>query len=213
MGSFETGYLELFIGPMFSGKSTKLCHELSFYADIGMTVLYVNSLDDTRTLGEEKVSTHNSSYTGLSPKITALKSKTLREVDVTDYAVIGIDESQFFEDLIDVVEEWVTQKHKVVYCAGLDGDRFRKQFGYTLQLIPLANWVTKFNAKCHICLTANTPVSPPGPRGRRLANMTITDAPFTAGLSTSKTQKLIGGADTYAPMCRYHFEQHMNLTS
>lgn len=206
MSEFESGYLELFIGPMFSGKSTKLCHELSVFADLGKTVLYINSIDDTRKSGEDKVSTHNSTYTGLSPKIIAVKAKTLREVNVDAFSVIGIDESQFFDDLVEVVDQWVTEKHKVVYCAGLDGDRFRKQFGYTLHLIPLADAVTKLTAKCHSCLSVHPTASPPG---RRMGNMVITDAPFTAGLSKSKTQKLIGGADTYVPMCRYHYEQHM----
>lgn len=203
-GIEEAGYLELFIGPMFSGKSRKLCHVLSHNADVYsyMNVLCVNSHDDTRTQGDEKVSPHGSD-TRLSPKVTAIKSKTLREVDVTNFDIIGIDESQFFEDLIEMVELWVTHLHKVVYCAGLDGDRFRKQFGYTLQLIPLANRVTKFNAKCQVCKDI---VKSKGGKPKR---SDVLDAPFTAGLSTTKTQKLIGGADLYVPMCRAHYEQHM----
>ena len=42
------GYLELFMGPMFSGKSSKIVFKLTSMADQGFKCLYVNSVKDER---------------------------------------------------------------------------------------------------------------------------------------------------------------------
>ena len=186
---------------MYSGKSTTLMRELTTYADLGLKVIYINHSDDNReSYGDSNFSTHNSQYTHISPKIRAVKTSSLGSVCdlVSEYQVIGIDETQFFTDLKEMVSNWVTQKHKMVLCAGLDGDAFRNPFGQTLELIPLANYVTKLNAKCHQHLNDRT-----GFAG-------IVDAPFTVRLSKSKEQKLVGGADLYVPACRQHYDEYQN---
>lgn len=72
--------------------------------------------------------------------------------------MIAIDEAQFFTDLESFCKRAVDRDCKVVYVAGLDGDFRRKPFkmdpkrsSQILQLVPLADNVTKQHARCHYC--------------------------------------------------------------
>lgn len=89
---------------------------------------------------------------------------------ISKYDVIGIDEGQFFADLSKVCDELATQG-KIVVVAALDGDFKRKvnattracvyaissflyllqPFGSTLDLIPMAEDVTKLSSVCMSC--------------------------------------------------------------
>lgn len=197
------GTLYLKIGPMFSGKTTWLNGELTDLADKRFSVLKITHLDDQRkdvACSDDSGSTHNSSYTGLSAKINRLKVTSLKEVDVTPYHVIGIDEAQFFDDLISQVEYWVETLGKHVRVSGLDGDCFKQKFGHVLDLIPMCDQVTKLTASCQICLAELE-------RSDFHGNILSIVGPFTKRLTPSTTQKEIGGSNTYIPVCRYHHAQ------
>jgi len=198
MHKSSSGYLSLYVGPMFSGKSSALLHDLTMYGDIGMKVLYINHSDDTRrSSGDTIFSTHNSSYDKISPKIAWEKVAKLTDLDVSKYDVIGIDEAQFFEDLYANVLKWVHEDSKVVICAGLDGDVFLRPFGHILELVPLCDKITKLTAKCYKCLEFS--LKPPY----------LVDAPFTIRLSSSFEQKVVGGSELYLPVCRFHHKNHI----
>ncbi|XP_057754251.1 thymidine kinase b [Arachis stenosperma] len=98
--------------------------------------------------------------------------------------VIGIDEAQFFEDLYDFCREAADHDGKTVIVAGLDGNYLRRSFGSVLDIIPLADTVTKLTALCEIC-------------GKR--------AFFTLRKTQEKQVELIGGGDVYMPVCRHHY--------
>lgn len=97
-----------------------------------------------------------------------------------DYEVIGIDEGQFFPDLVEMTEQWASAG-KVVICAALDGDFLRRPFGRVLELVPLAESVTKLSAICQVCF---------GP------------ASFSKRLGAETALEVIGGADKYIATCR-----------
>ncbi|KAG6537415.1 hypothetical protein ZIOFF_002509 [Zingiber officinale] len=61
--------------------------------------------------------------------------------------VIGIDEAQFFVDLYDFCCNAADRDQKTVIVAGLDGDYLRRRFGSVLDIILLANSVTKLTAR------------------------------------------------------------------
>ncbi|KAL9251759.1 Thymidine kinase-like protein [Drosera capensis] len=105
-----------------------------------------------------------------------------RAYDESD--VIGIDEAQFFEDLYDFCQRAADHDGKTVIVAGLDGDYLRRSFGSVLDVIPLADSVTKLTARCEIC--------------GKLAH-------FTLRKSDETKTELIGGADKYMPVCRQHY--------
>lgn len=198
--SNHRGTLSLRIGPMFSGKTTWLNGELTQLSDKGFSVLKIIHDHDDRydvSSNDRSGSTHNSSYKSLTDKISVIRTKDLKSIDVSDFNVIGIDEAQFFENLVSIVEKWVEVEGKHVRVTGLDGDSFKEKFGDILDLIPLCDDVTKLKASCKICLEE---LISNGFNGNILA----IEAAFTKRLDDSNEQLLVGGIDKYIPVCRYH---------
>lgn len=175
--------LHLIVGPMYSGKTSDLLGRLSPHVFAGQEVLYINSTLDTRTDGP--FSTHNPLLTG-TPVGSVLKVKKLADVDVGPYATIGVDEAQFFDDLM-VVQEWVDRLRKVVYVASLDGDSERRPFGNVLKLIPYCDSVIKLTAVCVGCAASSG---------------TVIRAPFTERTEATTEQVKVGGTESYRPLCR-----------
>ena len=115
-----TGFLHIIFGCMFSMKTTKMVETLTNYSVITNTkALIINHVFDTRDIAN-KISTHNPLFKGLPSNIHVISSKNLSEVNIDEYNVIGIDEMQFFEDLYEVVLNWVS-KGKHIIAAGLNG--------------------------------------------------------------------------------------------
>ena len=99
--------LELVIGPMFSGKSTKLIRKIQLAKSINKKVLVIKPLIETR-YGENKLSSHSLEYE------LCQSSSTLETFsnDVPNYDLIVIDEGQFFSDLKNYVIKWCEQFKK-----------------------------------------------------------------------------------------------------
>jgi thymidine kinase len=177
----------IFIGSMFSGKSTALIRECSRFEAIGMDVLYVNHVYDVRTGDYIQTHTHN--------KKEAIKFSHLMNIpdEVFNKAeVIGIDEAQFFPDLYEFVLK-CEAADKTVVIAGLDGDSDRKPFGQILQCIPLCDSVTK--------LTAMDMISKDG-----------SDAIFSLRLKnvSQDGQVCVGAADKFVAVNRSNYLKEMN---
>jgi len=194
------GTLDIAVGPMFSGKTTWLNGELTKLADKDFSVLKIIHSDDIREdveNSDNSGTTHNSSYKNLSKKIVCIRASKLSDINVDDFHVIGVDESQFFPDLIQVVSSWVEVLGKHVRVSGLDGDAFKNKFGQTLDLIPLCDQIIKLKASCKLCLDELKKYEFKG-------NILSIDAAFTKRLSTSTEQKIVGGSNIYIPVCRFH---------
>ena len=179
------GYLDLIMGPMFSGKTEFLLRELHIFSIMGASVLYVNHSLDTRG---EIFSSHNPF---LKP-IVNFHSKKLSDITdlltiAKDYLVIGIDEAQFFGGLKDVVMELVEQQGKRVLVAGLSGTFKRTAFGDMIDLIPLCDRVTKLTSCCTECAK----------------HKKIKQAHFSHRLDhTNVDNILVGASHEYVPLCR-----------
>ena len=174
------GRVEIVIGSMFSGKTTELIRRISRYDAIGTKTLLINHSFDTRT--GESVKTHSNQVK------KALKTKNLLDIIETDEyiesSVIGIDEAQFFNDLLEFVLK--SEKDKIIIIAGLDGDSNRQPFGEILNCIPLADSVVK--------LTAMDMISKDG-----------TPAIFTKRISSDKDKILIGAQDEFVAVSRKNY--------
>ena len=181
-----TGYLCMFIGPMFAGKSTKLLQEARKYTNNER--LLVKHSSDNRYVKDNNtnyISTHDGTYIPCQSynRLFDFNNNNLDNLKNENIKAIFIDEGQFFEDLYDIVLILVNKYNKDVYISGLDGDYKREPFSQILQLIPEADTVSKINAKCYKCER---------------------NAPFTSRLVEIKGKVVIGGSDKYQPSCREH---------
>jgi len=191
------GYLELFIGPMFSGKTSKLLeiYKQSMFCNI--PIIVINHSSDTR-YHDTHLSTHDKTmipcvqttellsiwdYGSIDEPIEEKLYDT--HIQFRESKVVLINEGQFFSDLLPCVEE-LLKEGKHVYVCGLDGDFERKKFGTILDLIPLCDKVTKMTSLCSRCKDGTAGI-------------------FSLRITQEKTQFLIG-SDNYIPVCRKCYE-------
>ena len=143
----EEGWVEVICGPMFSGKSEELIRRVTRYQIARVPVQTFKPRLDVRYAATEVVS-HSSLKVDAIPVETA--AELLRRVeDSTE--VIGIDEGQFFDDLLVEVVEQLAGAGKQVIVAGLDTDFLRRPFEPIPTLCDRAEYVTKMLAVCHRC--------------------------------------------------------------
>lgn len=159
--------------------------------------LLINHIFDDRN-EQIGVSSHGSSFKGVSELIDIVKSGNLEDVNTEGYDVIGVDEAQFFSSL-EKVFDWLSQG-KVVIVSGLIADAFMKPFGKINTLITFADTVIQCHAICSECIKCKGKIITPD----ALAGM---KAPFTFRLEASTEQISVGASDKYIPVCRYHYNQ------
>jgi thymidine kinase len=176
--------LELYIGPMFAGKSTTLLNIIKRNKFMSIPTFCVTSSLDTRWDNKDISITSHTGEKCAASSTTRLMDLKLHPNYKTAKCII-IEEAQFFSDLKEFVLHAVEVDEKDVVCAGLDGDSLRRPFGQILDLIPYCNSVTKLNAKCAQCKNNGL---------------------FTFRKSQANTnQVMVAGADEYEPLCRKHY--------
>lgn len=180
--------LKLYLGPMCSGKTHHLIADLNRLHDLDCKVLYINSSKDTRDANSEYSTNSKRKPSIHCPRV---KTRLLSEVDIKEYSIIGIDEGQFFDDLPETVRSWMTSGRSVI-CAGLDGDFRQKPFGRILELVPLCSSgkLFKLEAACEEC---------------RLKNL-LTNTKYTKRIVPGNQVELIGGKESYRPVCWEHIQ-------
>ena len=196
----ESGYLEIILGGMYAGKTSRLVEIYKQCKFCNISVAVINHSIDNR-YDEELLSTHD------QVKIPCIKTDKLMDVwtnfisleqdislvprvkdklKVATSSVILINEGQFFPDLEEFVKSLLLNNKKVYVC-GLDGDFERKKFGQILDLIPLCDKVTKLTSLCSICKDGTPGI-------------------FSKRLSEEKTQTIVG-SDNYIPVCRSCYDK------
>ncbi|CAJ2658231.1 unnamed protein product [Trifolium pratense] len=179
-----SGDIHVIVGPMFAGKTSSLIRRIQSESDSGRNVAIIKSSKDTR-YGLDSIVTHDGAKLPCWPLTNLSSFKQKFGIDAYEKLdVIGIDEAQFFDDLYDFCREAADHDGKTVIVAGLDGNYLRKSFGSVLDIIPLADSITKLTAQCEIC-------------GK--------NALFTLRKTQDKQVELIGGVDVYMPVCRQHY--------
>src|SRR3990167_818411 len=198
-----TGELRVIFGPMFGGKTAKLTSELSVHEGIGHRILVINHAYDNRSETGEAQSSGILTSHQLTPSrlnhVEEISVSNLRDVpeeNIKHAEVIGIDESQFFDD-IELCIEWASKLGKVVYAAGLLATSENKMFGNFYKLLPYALIIKHRIAVCTICMkkleqAGILGIRPPG-------NMTLclsrTDSPIMVG------------SDKYISSCLTHWTE------
>lgn len=196
------GFLSLYIGNMFSGKTTCTLKELTMFAELTNTkVLLINHSLDNRDI-TNKISTHNPTFKNTHQNIDIVSSSTLSSVDVSSYLMIGIDEAQFFQDLYDtIVNNWLPLGKRIV-AAGLNGNAKKELFGDIYRLIPHVDDLKFCTAICKLCISefGTDKILTP----QILETM---KAPFTKKIAGDLEMNIeVGNGDKYIPLCRRHYD-------
>ena len=173
------GRIELILGPMFAGKSTELLRRLKRLEISGKKCVTIKYINDDR-YSADNISTHD------RQERQALACKNLNDIKemILQHEVIGIDEGQFFSDIVEFSESAANQG-KILIISALDGTFQRKAFGSILDLVPIAEKVKKLGAICKICSEK---------------------ASFTFRTVLCNDIELIGGENLYIPLCRHCFQ-------
>ena len=195
------GQLDLVLGTMFSGKTTYILSQIAKMAELNYSILYVNIEFDNRS--ETIFSTHNPFFDihkdfikkeAISNNVEMIKTKTLIGIEFEKKDVIIIDESHFFDDLVEFVNKCLDM-NKYVIVAGLIADFKGNKFGKTLDLIPICSNIKRLHAYCSECAK----------------DKICCIATYSKRIVKSKKFIDIGGSEKYIPVCRTHFKQEIQF--
>ncbi|XP_059990966.1 thymidine kinase, cytosolic isoform X3 [Lagenorhynchus albirostris] len=130
------GQIQVILGPMFSGKSTELMRRVRRFQIAQYKCLVIKYAKDTRY--SSNFSTHDRNT------MEALPACVLRDVaqEALGVAVIGIDEGQFFPDIVEF-SETMANAGKTVIVAALDGTFQRK--------VEVIGGADKYHSVCRLC--------------------------------------------------------------
>ena len=178
-----TGWIEVIVGSMFSGKSEELIRRLNRARIARQKVQVFKPVIDSRYSVRE-IASHSGHKHDSKPVSTV--AEMLDEIE-PDTQVVGIDEGQFFDmALIDAVNELASSGKRVI-VAGLDQDYTGRPFEPMPQLLSVAEFITKTHAICVKCgSTAN----------------------YSQRTVESEARVEVGASDKYEARCRKCFVPH-----
>lgn len=187
----QTNYLKLYIGPMFSGKTSNLLTEICKYSDVYNVLVVNHVLDKQRHLDSnfENIKTHdNESYPAIMVQ-TLLELKNNILYNKAD--VVIIDEGQFFTDLYEFLSMELNNlsQVKTFIVAGLSSDYKMSPIGDIIRLIPLCDEIYKLKSSCTVC---NQPAS-------------FTKKNYN---NHNNNQIQVGNSELFYPVCRLHHRLH-----
>ena len=191
------GQLDIILGTMFSGKTTYILSKIAKMAELNYSILYINIEFDNRS--EQMFSTHNPFFDSqvdfvkkesIKKNVQMIKSKKLGELDISNKDVIIVDESHFFDDLVDFVNKCL-DSNKYVIVAGLQADFKGNKFGKTLDLIPICSNIERLHAYCSECAK----------------DKKCSIAVYSKKIVKCRKSIDIGGSEKYIPVCRFHYNQ------
>jgi thymidine kinase len=178
------GWIEVIVGPMFSGKSEELIRRLR-RAEIGkQRVQIFKPLIDQRYANNGIVS-----HSGLeiASELIQNGAEILSRVEPRT-EVVGIDEAQFLSDtVVDACVRLADLGKRVIVC-GLDTDFMGRPFEPMPRLLSVAEEITKLLA---ICMRCGNP------------------AVHTQRLVASEELIIVGAGEIYEARCRRCFEPQL----
>ena len=181
------GFLSVTVGPMFSGKTSKLHREYKRYESLGRSMIVLTPDIDNRyqSVVSAAINHDRSAIPAIPVGITNLLA-VLDSEAFADATVIGIDEAQFFKGCLIpfVVAALAAQKQVIV--VGLNADAEGEPFGDILALMAKAEQIELLSALCKRCGDG-------------------TEAFFSRALGSREGQVAVGGAEMYEAVCRTHY--------
>jgi len=178
------GWIEVIVGPMFSGKSEELIRRLRRAEIARQRVQIFKPFIDQRYANSEIVS---HSGLGIASDLVRTAGEILQKVEPRT-EVVGIDEAQFLGEVIAEVCVKLADSGKRVIVAGLDTDFMGRPFEPMPRLLAVAEEITKLLA---ICVRCGNP------------------AVHTQRLIASEDLIVVGATGMYEARCRRCFEPHL----
>jgi thymidine kinase len=177
--SERKGHIELICGSMFSGKTEELIRRLNRAKLAKLNVeIFKPSVD--KRYHEFDVVSHNENSIRSTPVNFAGDILLL----TSNCDVVGIDETQFFDEDIVRIAQILANQGKRIILAGLDMDFEGRPFGPMPLLMATAEFVTKVHAICMQCGDL---------------------AAFSHRLSSEKEKVVLGEKESYEARCRKCF--------
>ncbi len=179
--------LIVYCGPMFSGKSDELIRELKRAPHAKYNVIAFKPVVDNRRGSDTINSQNGSDY----PAISVENPEDILAMVGPDIDIVGIDETQFFDNRIVSVVFNLLARGKKVIVAGLDKDFRGEPFGPMAFFKQEADHTESFHAYCAVCGES---------------------ASFTQRLVNGKPAKyddpvvVVGADEMYQARCRTHHE-------
>ena len=178
------GWIEVFAGSMFSGKSEELIRRLRRAQIARQKVQIFKPKVDDR-FSEDHIISHSEMRIA-SENVDS--SRQLLERVKAETEVVGIDEGQFFDPELPAAVNTLADLGKRVIVAGLDQDYLGKPFEPMPQLLAIAEYITKTLAICMVC---GSPAN------------------HTQRLVASSERVLVGAQGTYEARCRHCFDPRL----
>jgi thymidine kinase len=181
----QGGKIKLILGPMFSGKSTRLVETVRKYTYKNKKTILVNFVGDKRYSENSQIVTHDLN------KYDSLSCQMLGDIYdiIKNYDVIGIDEGQFYPDVVNISEK-LAYNGKILVIAALSGNFKMEPFENVSKLISKADKIKLMKAYCFYC--------------QKLAG-------FSLRTVCSDKEILIGAAEAYRPVCKKCYYKYSNI--
>lgn len=141
------GDINVFTGPMKSGKSQTMFNELDRQLIAGKNVIVFKPAIDNRD-GEDYVSTR------AGRKIKAINISEINDIENYNSDVYFIDEFQFLKGDVSTIEK-LAEQGKKFYISGLNLTSEIKTFGKMGELMCIADEIHKLTAICEVCKCDN----------------------------------------------------------
>ena len=141
------GDINVFVGPMKSGKSQRMFNELHRQEIAGKDVLIFKPQIDNRA-GNDYVATRS------GEKIKAISINNIEDLENYNADVYFIDEFQFLNGDVGTIES-LAQKGKKFFISGLNLTSEKKPFGKMGDLMCIADSVQLLTSVCEICKSDN----------------------------------------------------------
>jgi thymidine kinase len=178
------GWIEVVVGPMFSGKSEELIRRLR-RAEIGKQRVQIFKPVIDQRYAKNGIVSH--SGLEIASELVASGSEILDKV-APRTEVVGVDEAQFLGDSVVDACTKLADLGKRVIVAGLDTDFMGRPFEPIPRLLALAEEITKLLA---ICMRCGNP------------------AVHTQRLVASEELIVVGAGGMYEARCRRCFEPQL----
>ena len=146
----QPGRMEVITGPMFSGKSEELIRRLKRAQIARLRIASFKPEIDLR-YQPDAISSHSAqTLRAVAVRdVDRLRAVLFPALDTVD--VVGIDEAQFFDELLVGLAMELVEAGKRVVLAGLDTTFAGEPFAPMPALMAIADEVVKLSAVCMVC--------------------------------------------------------------